>query len=102
MYRAHFKTLLFVLTILLFSVTALSQTNDFNLPDLGDESHQIMSPLEQKQLGEGFYRQALVYMDIVEDPILKEYLDKLGNRLFESTGLKKDSFHLFPDQGQHG
>lgn len=95
MYRAHFKTLLFVLTILLFSVTALSQTNDFNLPDLGDESHQIMSPLEQKQLGEGFYRQALVYMDIVEDPILKEYLDRLGNRLIESIGLKKDSFTFF-------
>ncbi|MCK5360948.1 MAG: M48 family metallopeptidase [Gammaproteobacteria bacterium] len=95
MYRAHLKRILLALALLLFSVSALSQTDDFNLPDLGDESHQVMSPLEQKQLGEGFYRQALVYMNIVEDPILKEYLDKLGNRLIESIGLKKDSFTFF-------
>ena len=95
MYRAHLKRILLALALLLFSVSALSQTDDFNLPDLGDESHQVMSPMEQKQLGEGFYRQALVYMNIVEDPILKEYLDKLGNRLIESIGLKKDSFTFF-------
>ncbi len=95
MYHAFKKKLLLFLALTSFAFSAQSQTSDFNLPDLGDESHQVMSPIEQKQTGEGFYRQALVYMDIVQDPIIKEYLDKLGNRLIESIGLKKDSFTFF-------
>ncbi len=74
---------------------ALGQTSDFNLPDLGDESHNVMSPLEQKQLGEGFYRQARAYMDLVEEPELKEYLDDLGNRLIEGAGLPRNSYTFF-------
>lgn len=95
MYREIIKTLLPMLAIFIIATPAQSQTSDFNLPDLGDSSHQVMSPLEQKQLGEGFYRQALVYMDLVSDPTLKEYLDNLGNRLIESLGLAKDSFTFF-------
>jgi predicted Zn-dependent protease len=95
MNREIIKYLCSILALLLVVIPAQSQTSDFNLPDLGDESHQVMSPLEQKQLGEGFYRQARVYMDLVNDPTLKEYLDNLGNRLIESLGLPKDSFTFF-------
>lgn len=95
MNREIIKYLCSILALLLVVMPAQSQTSDFNLPDLGDESHQVMSPLEQKQLGEGFYRQARVYMDLVNDPTLKEYLDNLGNRLIESLGLPKDSFTFF-------
>ena len=95
MNRELIKYLFSILALLLVVIPAHSQTSDFNLPDLGDESHQVMSPLEQKQLGEGFYRQARVYMDLVNDPTLKEYLDNLGNRLIESLGLPKDSFTFF-------
>jgi len=95
MHRELIKSLLPVLALFVIAMPAQSQTSDFNLPDLGDESHTVMSPLEQKQLGEGFYRQALVYMDLVSDPSLKEYLDNLGNRLIESLGLPKNSFTFF-------
>lgn len=87
----------FLPTLALFSMSfaVQGQNSDFNLPELGDESHQVMSPLEQKQVGEGFYRQARMYMEFVEDPVLKEYLDTLGNRLVESLGLPRDSFTFF-------
>lgn len=83
------------LVLLPFILTGHAQTGDYNLPDLGDESHRVMSPLEQKQLGEGFYRQARMAMDLVKDPVLNEYLDNLGNRLVQSAGLEKDSFTFF-------
>ncbi|MFW2438754.1 MAG: M48 family metalloprotease [Arenicellales bacterium] len=83
------------LVFLLIAMPAQGQTSDFNLPDLGDESHNVMSPLEQKRLGEGFYRQARAYMDLVDDPEVKEYLDDLGNRLIEGAGLARDSFTFF-------
>lgn len=95
MYREFRNVILPMLALFLVAIPAHSQTSDFNLPELGDSSHQVMSPLEQKQLGEGFYRQARIYMDFVNDPALKEYLDKLGNRLVESLGLPKDSFTFF-------
>ncbi len=94
----NYKFTQFILSALVFASLLLSgrlQANDFNLPDLGDESHQVMSPLEQKRTGEDFYRQARIYMDFVNDPVIKEYLDQLGNRLTESIGLKKDSFTFF-------
>ena len=95
MYREFIKTILQILALFLLATPAHSQNSDFNLPDLGDSSHQAMSPLEQKQLGEGFYRQARIYMNFVDDPTVNEYLDNLGNRLVESLGLPKDSFTFF-------
>ena len=91
-----FTHLLLPISVLFFFVlSSQGLADDFNLPELGDESHQVMSPLEQKQIGEGFYRQARVYMDLVKDPELIEYLDNLGNRLIQSAGQKKDSFTFF-------
>ena len=97
MYREFKKFFLPILplALLLVALPAQGQATDFNLPDLGDESHNVMSPLEQKQLGEGFYRQARAYMDLVGEPELKEYLDDLGNRLIEGAGLARDSFTFF-------
>ncbi|MEA1890229.1 MAG: M48 family metalloprotease [Pseudomonadota bacterium] len=97
MYREFIKFFLSILSLafLLLALPAQGQTSDFNLPDLGDESHSVMSPLEQKKLGEGFYRQARAYMDLVDDPELKEYLDDLGNRLIEGAGLARGSFTFF-------
>jgi len=73
--------------------TALAQ--EYNLPDLGEESHQIMSPAEQKQLGEGFYRQARKYMNLLDDPELNDYIQSLGRKLVKSAGLPPDSFTFF-------
>jgi predicted Zn-dependent protease len=87
--------LITVLLTITVSFTALSRASDFNLPDLGDESNLVMSPIEQKRLGEKFYQQALVTMDIVHVPELQEYLEQLGNRLTASIGLEKDSFTFF-------
>lgn len=97
MYREfiNFFLLILPLALSLPAIPAQGQTSDFNLPDLGDESYNVMSPLEQKQLGEGFYRQARAYMDLVDDPELKEYLDDLGNRLIEGAGLTRNSFTFF-------
>lgn len=68
---------------------------EYNLPDLGEESHQIMSPADQKKLGEDFYRQARKQMDLLEDPELTDYLQSLGRKLVQAGGLPPDSFTFF-------
>jgi predicted Zn-dependent protease len=72
-----------------------THAQDYNLPDLGEESHQIMSPAEQKRLGEGFYRQARQYMDLLSDPELNDYIQTLGRKLVISGGLPANSFTFF-------
>lgn len=80
---------------LLIAASGISIAQDYNLPDLGEESHQIMSPAEQKRLGEGFYRQARQYMDLLGDPELNDYIQSLGRKLVTSGGLPPNSFTFF-------
>jgi predicted Zn-dependent protease len=89
--------LLAIATVLSVAGTTLQAQGpgDFNLPDLGDASHQVMSPSDQKRLGADFYRQAQQTMDIVDDPELNEYIKTLGNRLVTSIGLPDGSFTFF-------
>ena len=67
---------------------------DANLPDLGDESSIVVSPNEERRLGEDFMRQARVHLDLVADPELNEYLRKLGRRLTTGAGTTED-FYFF-------
>jgi len=67
----------------------------YNLPDLGEESHTIMSPAEQKRLGEEFYRMARLQMKLVQDPVLNDYIKTLGGRLVQAAGIDPASFTFF-------
>jgi len=55
------------------------------LPDLGDESAALISPTEERRLGEDFMRQARAQLDLLNDPQVNEYLRKLGARLTAKT-----------------
>lgn len=52
-----------------------------NLPELGDESAAVLSPQDERRIGEDFMRMARAQLDIVSDPELNEYLSDLGARL---------------------
>lgn len=56
-----------------------------NLPELGDESAAVLSPQEERRIGEDFMRQARAHLDILDDPELNEYLRDLGRRLTASV-----------------
>jgi predicted Zn-dependent protease len=67
--------------ILLLSRGLPAATPDYNLPDLGDESAALLSPQDERRLGEDFMREARARLDLLEDPELNEYLQRLGRRL---------------------
>ena len=84
-----------IFTAALLSASSTVNAQDYALPDLGEESHQIMSPAEQKRLGEGFYRQARRYMNLLTDPELNDYIQTLGRKLVKAGGLPPNSFTFF-------
>lgn len=84
MLRQCSQTLLLASAALLVTATSPAATLP-NLPDLGDESGALLSPLEERRLGEDFMREARAKLDILDDPELNGYLRALGARLSRST-----------------
>jgi beta-barrel assembly-enhancing protease len=65
-----------------------------NLPDLGDES-TVVSPQQERKLGGDSIRQARQFLDFVDDPELKEYIQSLGNKLVAAGGAQPQDFNFF-------
>lgn len=74
----------------LFTLVCLLGQNVYadipNLPDLGDESGALISPLQERKLGEDFMRVARRQLNIIEDPELNAYLQSLAQRLLPKGG----------------
>ncbi len=70
---------------LLISPAGRATSIGSNLPELGDESAAVLSPQDERRIGEDFMRQARVHFDILDDPELNEYLRDLGRRLTDSV-----------------
>lgn len=70
-----------LLTVLLAVPATPALPGNADLPDLGEESATLLSPQEERRLGEEFMRQARAQLDILDDPELNEYIQTLGNRL---------------------
>ena len=51
------------------------------LPDFGDPSGALISPLEEQRLGEEFMRSLRRSVNIIDDPEVEEYIQNLGYRL---------------------
>ena len=65
------------------------------LPDMGDSSGTLISPLEEKQLGEAFYRRLHSQVKISEDPDIQLYIQSVGKRLVANSDSPGIPFHFF-------
>lgn len=65
-----------------------------DLPDLGEASEAVVSPAEERRLGENFIRAARRQLHFLDDPELNAYLNRLGGRLARQSGAPQP-FHFF-------
>ena len=65
------------------------------LPDFGDASEQVLSPFEERVLGEAFMREIRSRLTIVGDPLVEQYIQSLGYRLVASSGRHDHEFTFF-------
>lgn len=85
---------LFAALVIIPTVRAADAPVTSNLPDLGDESGAILTPQDERRMGEDFMRQARAQLDLLDDPELNDYLQRLGRRLTAGAGLAKN-FRFF-------
>jgi len=66
-----------------------------NLPDLGDSSATVISPAEERKLGEDFMRRARSSLAISDDPEVTTYVQTLGQKLVARSDQPGMPFHFF-------
>ena len=69
--------------------------DNINLPDLGDESAAVISPAQERRLGENFMRHARQSLAFVDDPELNDYIQALGQRLVTQAETPYKDFRFF-------
>ncbi len=69
------------MVLMLFCQSAVGQTEREQLPDFGDSAGAIISPEQEKQLGEGFMRQMRRYAPVITDEEVEDYIQNLGMSL---------------------
>lgn len=65
------------------------------LPDMGDSSGTIISPVEEKELGEAFFRSLHSEVTINQDAEVQEYIENIGHKLSSSSDNPSLPFHFF-------
>jgi predicted Zn-dependent protease len=89
------KRLLTALLSLLAGLTPVAQANTINLPDLGDASSAVISPSQERKLGEDFMRKARRSLAFVDDPEVTTYIQNLGQRLVARSDNPGMGFRFF-------
>ena len=81
---------------LLLSVTATPiPALNTELPDLGNSAGSLMTPKRERELGKAFMRSVRRSQKVMDDPVLSDYIQSLGQRLVDSSEARGTSFNFF-------
>jgi Putative Zn-dependent protease, contains TPR repeats len=81
---------------LLFYPLSLQATDieDIRLPDMGDSAGSLISPAQEKQLGDAFFRSLHAKIKINQDPEIQHYIQSVGQQLVANSDLPTNPFYF--------
>ena len=65
------------------------------LPDFGDSAEAVLSPADERALGEAFMREVRARLTLIETPLVERYIESLGYRLVAASGHRDLGFTFF-------
>ncbi len=81
---------------LALGLTALHlKTLAADLPDLGDVSATVLSPMQERQIAEQILQQVATSPEVVQDPEISDYITTLGSKLVENGPDRRQEFNFF-------
>lgn len=86
---------LIALTLLLASLVADSYAQGIALPDIGSPSGNLLSPAEEKRLGQAFMRSVRGSMRVIDQPLMSAYIQSIGNHLVSNSNAQGRTFYFF-------
>lgn len=94
-----FTALLFTLGIAAatsFNASAIDNQNNKNkLPDIGISGYSVLSTDKELQIGKAMMRQLRASQPLIQDPVLIEYINHLGNSLVKNAQGVNYAFEFF-------
>jgi len=85
-----------LLTIVLFLVPlAYSHALETRLPDLGTSAGAVMTPAQERELGQAFMRSVRRNQAVLDDPLVMDYIQQLGSALVEHSDAGGQRFEFF-------
>ena len=89
-------TLSIALCLTLFpNIQYAEEITKIDLPDMGDSSGTLISPAEEKEFGEEFFRSLHSQITINQDPEIQEYIQSIGQKLTANSDAPSHPFHFF-------
>jgi len=80
-----------LLILLSFSPCTFSE----GLPDLGDVSQTVLSPIQERQIGQQSMMEIRSSQQFLDDPEINDYLNQLGDKLAEYSTEPSINFEFF-------
>lgn len=69
--------------------------SSFDLPDFGDSADAVLSPVQEKRLGQAFMRYVRSTEKVVSDSLLNDYIQSLGKKLTTRSKSATGNFTFF-------
>ena len=83
-------------SLALFPVSPLAiEINKIELPDMGDSSGTLITPAEEKEFGEAFFRSLHSQISINQDAEIQDYIQSIGQKLVANSDAPSHPFHFF-------
>ncbi len=93
--RTILKRLSYLLMFCLAFVAPLLHGESLKLPDMGDPSSTVLSPEEDRLLGQAFMRSVRRALNLVDDVEIHTYINTLGYKLLAHTDTTQTRFSFF-------
>lgn len=78
-----------------FNVVANGQSSKNKLPEIGISGASVISLEKERQIGQAMMRQLRASQPLIQDPILIEYINHLGNQLVKNAQDVNYAFKFF-------
>ena len=76
-------------------VTEASLAQENRLPDIGSSAGELLTPTRQAEYGEMMLAELRNYSYVLEDPLIDDWLQAIGNRLGANSDLPQQKFTFF-------
>lgn len=94
--KAKISALLLTIIFGCFPATQQAlEIDKIQLPDMGDSSGTLLSPAEEQELGESFFRYLHTRLEINQDPEIQYYIESIGKSLSANSDTPSYPFHFF-------
>jgi beta-barrel assembly-enhancing protease len=94
--RSHLLRPLLLVTALTLAVAApLAASQDSRLPDIGSSAGELLTPAKQAEYGGMLLRELRNYGYLLEDPLITDWLQTMGNQLAADSDNPQQPFTFF-------